>query len=582
MKFKKISLSNMSPSRAKARNLVFVDKTRYIDWLENDLETEVPVFLRPRRFGKTFFTVLLKNYYDISLRDHFDENFEGTWIHSHKTAEANSYYCLKLDFSDVSSEPGKVQDSFAFNLSVSLGLFSSIYPDKGLPQEKLDPKLYGSPAELMAAFLGNFAAKAQRGDRLYIIIDEYDHYADEVLSRDKEEFKKITSTAGGNDGFIKQFYACLKKFFGGSEDAPIARFFITGVSSVSLDSMTSGFNIATDISGWNECSAMVGLTHDELSDVVDESIDFSCLNGVGKTELMDTMERQFDGYLFSEKGKRVFNTSMCLNFLYDIRRQGWVGDSLSSSIITEDVKKLEGVMRLTDPKTAGILSDQIFKREKITSLRPEKLNLNQTGHFDLGMTVSMLKYLGYLSLAQGNSFGSGMLMYQCPNEVYYRIFIRYLENRMSFPRVVSVDLHDMASAKADISPLLKSVERVIGDLPETGFAGVNEKGLQLCFDFAVRADPGGSLVPCLEFDTGERGRADMVVYNRNPGGRNFLFELKYLPKSKCTDAAVAAKLAEAREQLEHYRKSPKLKAIPRLDCWAVVFSGDKSKAAEKI
>ena len=103
----------------------------------------------------------------------------------------------------------------------------------------------------------------------------------------------------------------------------------------------------------------------------------------------------------------------------------------------------------------------------------------------------------------------------------------------------------------------------------------------MCFNFAVRTDQSGKLRPLLEADTGGHGRADLVVMNSNPAGRNFLFELKYIPKGRRTDAAVAARLEEAKAQIREYKAAPKIAAIPRLDCWAVVFSGEKPEVFEK-
>ena len=102
MNYKNIIPGNLSMAKVREQNLLFVDKTKYIAWLENDAKTNVPVFMRPRRFGKTTLTVLLNNYYDLALKDRFDENFAGTWIGAHRTCGASSYCCLSFDFSIVS------------------------------------------------------------------------------------------------------------------------------------------------------------------------------------------------------------------------------------------------------------------------------------------------------------------------------------------------------------------------------------------------------------------------------------------------------------------------------------------------
>ncbi len=579
MNYKNILPGIMSMEMVREHNLLFVDKSRYIAWLENDAKTNVPVFMRPRRFGKTTLTVLLNNYYDIASKDRFDENFAGTWIGAHKTPGASSYCCLSFDFSIVSSKPGQALGSFIAVLASGLMYFSATYPELGLPASKLDPRLYDSPAEIMMAFLDHFSIASGGRSRLYVIIDEYDHFANAVLSGSRAR----ADAAAEDYDFIRQFYASLKSYFGGDPETPIEKLFITGVTSVSLDSITSGFNIANDISGRKECAAMVGLTHGELSQVIDETVDFSRIRSVDKAGLIEAMERQFDGYLFSDEpgAESVFNTDMCLNYLNEVIRMGRLPDRAQDIFISADSAKLRGMMNLAVPSARDEVSDLILARKNVTSALPERLNLNQVDYFDFNGLVSLLKYLGYLSFAKSSGSADGSVEYRCPNEVYYQIFVRYCEGRCGLAALRQINLGDMASEKADIAPLLRSVEEEISELPDTGSALFNEKTLQMCFNFAVRTDSSGKLRPHLEADTGGHGRADLVVMNSNPAGRNFLFELKYIPKGRRTDAAVAARLEEAKAQILEYKAAPKIAAIPRLDCWAVVFSGEKPAAFEK-
>ena len=113
MALKKIKIGNISISGAMSGNLAYVDKTRFIEKLENDAGTCVPVFIRPSRFGKTFFSDTLFCYYDRSIAGQFEQNFKGTWICSHKTPTASSYCCLRLDFSAISEDPSLVEQSLA-------------------------------------------------------------------------------------------------------------------------------------------------------------------------------------------------------------------------------------------------------------------------------------------------------------------------------------------------------------------------------------------------------------------------------------------------------------------------------------
>ena len=181
MAFRKIGLGNVPFSYFNKRNLVFADKTRYVQKLE-ELGSSAVMFLRPRRFGKTLFTDILQSYYDRSLAAGFDANFSGTWINDHRTPLASSYYCLRFDFSLVPPLPDRISQGFIGAVIAGLTDFTVSYPDMGLPPERLNPDLYDSPSSLLLAFMCNFMLHAGPDARIFLIIDEYDYPASHVLS----------------------------------------------------------------------------------------------------------------------------------------------------------------------------------------------------------------------------------------------------------------------------------------------------------------------------------------------------------------------------------------------------------------
>ena len=181
MAFRKIRLGNVPLSYFNKRNLVFADKTRYVQTLE-DLGSNTVLFLRPRRFGKTLFTDILQSYYDRSLAAGFDANFSGTWINDHRTPLASSYYCLRFDFSLVPPLLDRISQGFIGAVIAGLTDFTVSYPDMGLPPERLNPDLYDYPSSLLLAFMCNFMLHAGPDARIFLIIDEYDYPASHVLS----------------------------------------------------------------------------------------------------------------------------------------------------------------------------------------------------------------------------------------------------------------------------------------------------------------------------------------------------------------------------------------------------------------
>ena len=420
---KKIIVGMSTLSEIRESNAIYIDKTRFIDLLENDAGTKVPVFLRPRRFGKSLTASMLHSYYDIHEKDQFKKNFKGTWIYDHRTPLASSYYVIHFDFSDVSSVSSEVNDSFIRSVSYSINSFSTKYPEQGLPEEKRSISSYSSATDLLGAFLDNFSNKAKEGEHLYVIIDEYDHFANEILTRDKEAFKDITSTAAGHEGLIKRFYALLKKFYRGGSNGGIDRFFITGVSPVSLDSVTSGFNIATNISAETEFDAMIGFTHDELSELIDETVDFTQLpDDITKERVIRIMEENYDGYAFNRySNKTLFNSNLCLSYL---RKLIAIKELPTPDEITlnDDAGKLNGMLSLCEDDVREEIVRAMFTKEPIVTELPERMNLNQTGSFDKEQMVSVLYHMGYLTVEPQLSRKLGGTSLVIPNKVYENCF----------------------------------------------------------------------------------------------------------------------------------------------------------------
>ena len=228
---KGIPYGNVAFRDIRSRNLAFVDKTRYIELLEK-YGGDNPFIVRPRRFGKTLFTQMLEAYYDECLAEEFEKNFAGTYIGEHKTALASSFRVIYFDFSGI-SDSDNIKESFQNKVRNAIKKYFDKYPHP--EQDEILKGTYTSPADL----IGDFFALLPLDDaqKVYVIIDEYDQFANDILSADVEEFRKITSA---HDAYYKSFFMRLKEATQGA----VARVFITGVSLISLDSMTSGFNIA--------------------------------------------------------------------------------------------------------------------------------------------------------------------------------------------------------------------------------------------------------------------------------------------------------------------------------------------------
>ncbi|MGN1357363.1 MAG: AAA family ATPase, partial [Succinivibrionaceae bacterium] len=258
----------------KKQNRAFVDKSEIIKVLDDDSMSPYPVLLRPRRFGKSTFVQMLKCFYDISYKDRYEELFKGTLIYDKQLPSHNSYHVLNFSFAGVSGfGVAGIVNSFVISMKRSISDFKVRYPDFVFNPAKEEQQ---TPADLFMSFKTAYSQYCSE-KLLYVMIDEYDNFANSLLSRDLELFKEITKAGG----FLKDFYATIKE---GTEDC-IFKTFITGVSSVSLDSITSGFNIADNITSYETFNAYAGFTEDELTKLIPELVDINTL-GVTVEEMI--------------------------------------------------------------------------------------------------------------------------------------------------------------------------------------------------------------------------------------------------------------------------------------------------------
>ena len=441
MSLRLISNNSTSIAAVNAGNLAFADKTMFIERLESDPDCRAALFLRPGRFGKTLFTDILLNYYDRAMKESFDETFRGTSVHEHRTPQAGSLCCIRLDFSQVSGCTEQAKSSFTRELADALRDFTGRYPELGLPYSELKSGIYDEPAGLMKEFVTNFRSRSSGKERIFVIIDGYDHFANGILLRYAAESKETASAAECTPGFIRQFYAFLKEAFGGVRGRPISRIFITGVSSVSLDSLISGFNIAANISNDPRFNAMAGLTREELSEIIDGTVDFSELNGLTKERILQVMESRYGGYAFSFQAcERIFNPDLCLSFLKDLTSAKAMPERLLPDSAGADPGRLEAILRLAAPEAGEEITRRIQRREEIPADPPVALSISQRGFLNYSQAVSLLMYHGYLTIAPQNERGSNKVMYRCPNEACYQVFNRYTESRSGRDEIRRTDL----------------------------------------------------------------------------------------------------------------------------------------------
>jgi len=280
---------------------LYVDKTMYLERLENAAKTLF--YLRPGRFGKSLFTSMMYYYYDVNSKDKFDILFKYTYVYDNPTENKNNYYMLKFDFSGVSTglrTSEELEKRFRENVILGINNFLEYYGINYVIDESR------SIEGILKLFLSELLNMTKE-HKVYILVDEYDNFTNGILEGDASLFKSVVN----ENGFIKSFYAIIKEYIG---LGVIDRFFATGICPVTLNSMTTGFNIAVDKSIHKDFNTMIGLTHKEVLDLLDE-LD---LTNEEKNTIFEVMKKNYDGYLFSDEldeEVRVFNATLVMYFL---------------------------------------------------------------------------------------------------------------------------------------------------------------------------------------------------------------------------------------------------------------------------
>ena len=288
------------------RDCYYVDKTPFIEKIEES--NMYFFFIRPRRFGKSLTLSMLENYYDINKKDKFESLFGKLYIGENPTPERNSYLILHLNFAMISAGLDNYKKGLDAHCSNKFNTFCSRYAHL-LPPHTKEEMNQKEDAVAQLGFLCDKCAEA--GLKIYLFIDEYDHFTNQILAHKEHETRYREQTHG--EGYLRHFFDTIKGAAGDS----LGRVFVTGVSPVTMDDLTSGFNIGTNYSLSPEFNEMVGFTEEEVRQMLayyasvlpfHHSVD----------ELIEVMKPWYDNYCFSEEeyGKTtMYNSVMVLDFM---------------------------------------------------------------------------------------------------------------------------------------------------------------------------------------------------------------------------------------------------------------------------
>ena len=532
----------------------YVDKTMYIEKLEDLAEKRI-LFLRPRKFGKTLFTSTLENYYDFKKADKFEKLYGNTYIGKNPTKQRNSYHILKFNFSGIdTSDEETTMKGFKKEVASSIEVFVKKY---GLDfYINIDDEAENILDNLIKAF-----GIQKAGEKIYVIIDEYDHFANELLGFNTNQFKNLVS----KNGKVRKWYEILKK---GTESV-VDRIFITGVAPITLDSLTSGFNISTDITQDREFNEMMGFTEQELRTLMKEQN----IEDEKQEELLPIMKENYDGYRFSLHGKeKIYNSNMCLYFLNNYARFQEIPDQLIDMNIASDYTKLGKMLDLCKGEERENVIEKTVSGEGIVSEIRQKFNpAMEFTEMDL---ISMLYYLGYLTI-EGEEVGYPKL--NIPNnvmkEIYSDYFLKILKEE------IDIDINDNyteiareIALEGKIDKIVEMLEKYLKNLSNRDYQRFDEKYVKLIFFCIAMNLKIFRLKSEMEV---QRKYPDILLIpkDQSKGYKGVMIEFKYLKKEDA--GKLQEKQEEARKQIEEYGDFEEIKDLKNIYKYTVVAVNDE-------
>ena len=555
-------------------DLAIADKTGIIKALDDSSMSPYPVLLRPRRFGKSTFVQMLKCFYDISYKDRYEEIFNGKSIYTASLSSHNTYHVVNFDFSGVS---GYTEDTLvrSFIVAVKSGItdFISRYPDFIFNPAEAEME---TPSSFIKSFFNAYRLYPSKKS-LYLMVDEYDNFANSILSQDLELFRAITGTGG----FLKDFYAAIKD----GAKSVVARTFITGVSSVSLDSLTSGFNIARNVTSRACFNEYAGFTEEELATLIPQLVDVSQL-GVSAEEIIARMKPVYDGYCFSREAKNtVFNSSMCLYYLDEMRLAGEFlpPEDYLDPASDHDGSKLRQLFELAEPGLADEIIDTYISGDRfLLKELAQNINLNKITEYDRGMLLSMLYYLGYLTI-DTNPASGGRVALKIPNLFMSKLFAQCTADLKLKPSKVFsdsvLDVSALQNVQDDISSFAESCTEFLSSVfTNQVLTHMNEMALNLTLYTKLDSMRGiyAEMQKSLRIvGKGEKFADLLVTVNGDKSNEcTYLFELKYTTKTDATEAKIKTLIKDAAEQVQRYKSALEFRDR-QVKAYAMVFAGSE-------
>ena len=568
------------------QNLYYVDKTMFIPELEK--QPRNLFFIRPRRFGKSIFLSMLYSYYDCAQSHKFQSLFGNLWIGQHPTPLQGKYQVLFLDFSQITGNIDKLETKFNSYLSINLDAFVRQYSE--YYQEEMEEILAQEDFEEKMELIFK-AAKAHQY-HLYLIIDEYDNFTNVILN---ERGEKVYHAITHADGFYRDVF---KKFKGNFE-----RIFMMGVSPVTLDDVTSGFNIGWNISIKPEFDEMLGFSTTDVVEMFTYYKEHGSIPADSDIDaIVNDMKPWYDNYCFAEealkKKTRMFNCDMVLYYLRNYMDNGCSPRQMIDPNTRTDYGKMKKLLQFDklDGERKGIIR-KIAEEEQIVTQLYESFSAYQIPKAEI--FPSLLFYYGMLTIK--GTRGSKLIL-GIPNNNVRKQYYGYLEEEYQAKAYVDVNqltdyyydmaydgkweegLRFMADAYAKVSSVRDGIEA--------------ERNLQGFFMAYLNLNDYYITAPELELNHGYCDFFLLPDLTHYASQHSYILELKVLSK-KDFSAIVEGELTEdgkpmtkaekqwreAVEQIHRYAEAPRVEALrqgTKLHLIIMQFEGWELKRMEEV
>ena len=548
--FKRIPYGICDFKQVRKENKYLVDKSMFFERMER--AGNFLFLVRPRRFGKSLFLNMLEAYYDINEKDNFQELFKGMYAAEHPTEYRNKYQVLHLDFSRVGSDIENLSSNFNNYLSGQceslIRKYASLYP-KGCEDEVLR----GKTGIDMLNRLNNVARDS--GCSLYLIVDEYDNFTNNVLNvKGQQAYHDLTHGTG--------FYRDVFKLFKGMFD----RIIMLGVSPITLDDLTSGYNIALNMTIDSRFNQMLGFSEDDVRQMIRYYKDAGAIKPeVSEDSIIADIKPWYDNYCFAKDSfgcePSMFNSDMVCYYMSTLVDTGRKPEELIDPNTMTDYGKLKRLIRIdkTEGKRTEIIhniAEKGFTKARVVSHFPAE-RMMEFGNF-----VSLLYYYGMLTI--GGVIGERLKLI-IPNNNVRLQYYQYLLDEYSSIHSVDIsgldDYFDQAALDGNWQPLLSFICKAYHDTTAVRQLIEGERNLQGFMNAYLTLTNYYLVAPEMEFSHGYCDFFLLPNYTVYPMvAHSYILELKYL-KTDATDAEAAQQWTDAVAQIKTYAADRKLQSM---------------------